>query len=317
MIGRSNAQAAPYSISPPAPTPHKLPSARSIGGLLREGREMLARSGVPNAAQEACWILREGLGISQLALHVDAARIPREEERQRVWALLQRRAKLEPLQYILGSQEFCGLSFLVTPAVLIPRLETELLVEEAVRFAKTRSWPVLVDLGTGSGCIAVAMAAQVPNAKVYATDISAASLAIARTNAQRQGVDGRVEFLDGDFLAPLQRLRLERRVSALACNPPYVPDHEVSHLQPEVARHEPRLALAGGPDGCDFHRRLLSEAPAFLEDGGLLILEVGEGQARPMAHLATQLGPYRDVQILEDHAGLPRVLRLERSSAFA
>jgi len=229
----------------------------TVRDLLRAGQEMLAGSGIANAVQETRWLLQAGLGVSQLTFHVDGARVLTREDRERSMALLRRRANSEPLQYILGTQEFCGLEFLVTPAVLIPRPETEILVREAVKFAEGRPAQAVADIGTGSGCVAVALAKQLPRTKVYATDVSAAALAIARANSARQGVADRVQFLEGDLLAPLQLLGLVGRFSLLISNPPYIPDDEVSGLQPEVSRYEPRTALAGGSDGLNFHRRLV------------------------------------------------------------
>jgi len=286
----------------------------TIGGLLYMGRELLAKRGIQNAAEEVSWLLQAGLGLSRLALHVDGAKSLSGENRDQVLGLLERRARFEPLQYILGTQEFFGIEFMVNPAVLIPRPETELLVRESIKFAEGRPASLLVDIGTGSGCIATALATQLSNGIVYATDISAAALTVARANADRHGVGKRIRFLEGDLLAPMEGLGLERRISIVLSNPPYIPDDKVGALQPEVARYEPRLALAGGFDGLSFHRRLLSEASVYLESGGLLLLEVGEGQADMVATLAERLGVYRSPEILKDDSGLPRVVRLERNS---
>lgn len=300
-------------------TPRPVPIADDLYGcvtlrdLLRAGQQMLTKCGIENAAQEAQWLLQTGLGVSRVTLHVDGTRILTREDRERVVAFLRRRANSEPLQYILGTQEFCGLEFIVTPAVLIPRTETEMLVKEAVKFAEGRRVHVMADIGTGSGCIAVTLAKQLPSARVYATDVSGAALTIARANAVRQSVADRVQFLEGDLLAPLRLLELAGRISILVSNPPYIPDKELNQLQPEVSRYEPRTALAGGHDGLAFHRRLVREAPVFLESGGLLILEVGHVQAEAVSNLASSMSLYCDIQVLKDEAGLPRVVRLERS----
>src|SRR6185295_17905915 len=218
--------AAPETIFSAAPHPDHIVDdpygCVTVRDLLRAGQEMLAGSGIANAVQETPWLLQAGLGVSQLTLHVDGARVLTREDRERSMALLRRRANSEPLQYILGTQEFCGLEFLVTPAVLIPRPETEILVREAVKFAEGRPAQAVADIGTGSGCVAVALAKQLPRTKVYATDVSAAALAIARANSARQGVADRVQFLEGDLLAPLQLLGLVGRFSLLISNPPYI-----------------------------------------------------------------------------------------------
>ena len=288
-----------------------------VRDLLRKGQQMLVRSGVSNGLQEASWIVQAGLGVKPLGLYVDGARIVKDDERERVLSLLHRRTKLEPLQYILGTQEFCGLEFVVTPSVLIPRPETESLVGEILRVARHRPVPVVADIGTGSGCVAVALAKELRNTTVYAIDISAAALEVAGANAKRHDVAQRIHFLKGDLLIPLQELGLERRITVMISNPPYIPDHEISGLQAEVSQYEPPLALAGGPDGLAFHRRLLREAPPFLESGGLLVVEVGEGQAETVAHMAAGLDAYRDIQILKDQIGLPRAVRLERRASHS
>lgn len=293
----------------------KYPSPVTIGSLLYMGRELLARKGIGNAAEEASWLLQAGLGLTRLALHVEGGKLLSQQERVRVLGLLGRRARFEPLQYILGTQEFCGLEFIVTPAVLIPRPESELLVRESVRFAEHRPAPLLVDVGTGSGCIATAVATQLSGSAIYATDISAAALTVARANAERHGVGERIRFLEGDLLAPLKQLGLEHQISIVLSNPPYIPDEMLEGLQPEVARYEPRLALTGGFDGLLLHRRLLREAAVYLESGGLLLLEVGEGQADKIAAVAENLGVYCNSEILKDDAGISRVVRLERNSA--
>ncbi|WP_447974188.1 peptide chain release factor N(5)-glutamine methyltransferase [Nitrospira sp. Kam-Ns4a] len=288
------------------------PAPATAGALLRAGVALLRQAGIENAAREAGWLVAAALSCSSLTLRLEADRLLEAKHRRRAWALLTRRAAREPLQYLLGTQEFCGLEFAVSPAVLIPRPETELLVEELVRAGCVRGGTVVADVGTGSGCIAVAAARALPGALVYATDLSRDALRVAQDNAARHGVADRVRFLAGDGCRPLAAEGLHGRLAALVSNPPYVPDAELDRLQPEVGRFEPRLALAGGPDGLTLHRRLLSEAKPLLIPGGLLALEVGQGQAGRLRELAEAEGGYRYLGTRHDAAGIERVVCLQR-----
>jgi len=226
------------------------------------------------------------------------------------WRLVERRAGGEPLAYITGRREFMGLEFLVSPAVLIPRQETELLVEKALEILSRGGrndpgpGPVLADVGTGSGAVAVSLAVLCPKARVYATDISAQALAVAGQNAHRQGVADRVRFLPGDLLGPLLDLP-GLKADLVAANLPYVPSGEIPGLMPDVRDFEPGLALDGGPDGLDLYRRLIPQAREILRPGGSLLMEIGPGQGEP---LTKALGPGWEAQIIPDLAGRERVV---------
>jgi release factor glutamine methyltransferase len=288
------------------------PKATTRSALLRAGVSLLSDAGIPNAENEAIWILEFALGTSRLALRLEGSRTISPREQDRVMELFARRAAREPLQYILGSQEFCGLEFLVDRSVLIPRPETELLVEQVVQH-NFRTWPpIIADIGTGSGCIAVAVARALPTAVLYATDRSPAALRVAEHNAARHGVKDRVQFLVGNLLEPLRAQGLEGKVAAVVSNPPYIPDRELLELQPEVRMFEPRFALAGGVDGLEFHHRLLGNAMEFLAPGGLLVLEVGQGQAGPLSEIAVAHGGYAQAGLVRDAAGIERVLCLSK-----
>ncbi len=214
-----------------------------------------------------------------------------------------------PLPYITGEAWFYGRAFKINRAVLIPRPETEILAERALAACREIDSPILADIGTGSGCLAVTLAAERPDAQVWATDLSADALREARKNVARYGLEGRVTLLQGDLLGPLPpALRLDIVVS----NPPYVADSEIDALMPEVRDYEPRLALSGlagaaGDDGTALHRRLLAEARAYLRPGGGVFLEVGQGQADAVAAAARVLG-YTDAVITADGAQIGRVV---------
>jgi release factor glutamine methyltransferase len=211
-----------------------------------------------------------------------------------------RRAKREPLQYILGSQEFMGLDFQVSPAVLIPRHDTEVLVTEAAkRGCGSRS---ILDIGTGSGCVAIALAKALPEAQVLSVDISGEALAVARDNAQRNGVS--VEFVEGSLLEPFTGRRFDMIVS----NPPYIPAADLDTLQQEVRGYEPLSALDGGADGLDFYRRITQAAPDYLNPGGWLLFEVGAGQAPQVLELLGAGGLGKESFTVLDPAGIERVV---------
>ena len=226
-------------------------------------------------------------------------------------AMTERRAEREPLQYITGEQEFFGLSLRITPATLIPRPETEHLVEAVLAWAAAQlsESPKLkvLDVGTGSGAIAIALAKSLPDAEIVACDVSTAALAVARGNAERLGA--RVRFVESDLLAAFAEYPL---FDVIAANPPYVPDLDGALLQAEVRDHEPHIALFGGADGLDLYRRLIPQAQAALRAGGLLAMELGFGQSEPLAAL---LGGWKDVRFVEDYAGIPRIVLAERGDA--
>lgn len=284
----------------------------TIGELWRAGAAMLAQGGIAQPEHEAVWILESALGLDRLGLHLNKNESVEEQSRANAMALFERRAAREPLQYVLGTQEFCGLDFRVTPDVLIPRPETELLVEVVRQTCANTPDAFIADIGTGSGCIAIALARALPTATLYATDRSPQALALAQENAKRHDVQDRVHFLVGDLLEPLQGLGLQGRFVAIASNPPYIAEGDLAGLQAEVGLFEPRLALAGGNDGLFFHRRLVREAAGFLEPDGVLAIEVGFGQARHVSALAQDGENYYNVRTFHDRADIERIVCLQR-----
>jgi len=223
--------------------------------------------------------------------------------------LTARRAGGEPAQYLTGTQEFFGLELRVTPAVLIPRPETEHLVEAALAWSKTQIKPLrFLDIGTGSGAIAIAIAANEPAAEIIATDISAAALAIARDNALRLGVSDRIRFVQSDLLSALDSAA-DIPFDAIVSNPPYIPSTDAATMQREVVAHEPHSALFAGPDGLNIYRRLIPAAYTTLRPGGLLALEIGFGQRDALTEL---LIGWDNVRFIDDYAAIPRVALAER-----
>lgn len=216
--------------------------------------------------------------------------------------LIERRFRGEPVQYILGESEFYGLPFRVTRAVLAPRPETEHLVEKVLDLAASFQAPRIVDIGTGSGIIAVALACKLPRAEITAIDISASALKLARTNAQRNGVLDRIRFLEGNLLAPVAGEQFEIVVS----NPPYIPTTDRASLAVEVRDYEPELALFAGSDGLDIYRRLIPGSSVALVSGGFLALEIGYGQAPAVKASLTEAG-FHNVGFTPDLQGILRV----------
>lgn len=285
----------------------------TLGHVIEKTRQALRSVGIESAEPEARWLVEAAVGVSPLQQTLGRSRLLSQEEVKAVHAHVSRRLRREPLQYILGTQEFCGLEFHVNPSVLIPRPETELLISETIRHSPRNECPILVDVGTGSGCVAVTLARTIARSKIFAIDISTTVLETARQNARRHGVETAIAWLDGDLLEPLVGRGLEGLVSAIVSNPPYIRENEWMTLQDEVRLHEPRTALVAGPRGTEVHERLLREAILFLAPGGLLVMEMGQGQSVELTKLVESMATYRGVDIVQDQAGIDRVLIAERA----
>ena len=217
--------------------------------------------------------------------------------------LLERRASGEPLQYITGHQEFWGLDLMVSPAVLIPRPETEHVVEAALELLRGTGFPRVADVGTGSGCIALALASELPKVKIDAVDVSLDALKIARTNAERLGLADRIDFAESDLL---QKYLADGPIfEMVVSNPPYVGEQEADKLQVEVREHEPYCALFGGKQGLDIYGRLIPQAWQVLKSGGWLAMEIGFSQEQEIRNL---LHDWSDVRSITDLKGIPRVV---------
>jgi len=256
----------------------------------------------PTALPDAVLLLMATLGIDRPSLIAHPERPVTRDEQAAYQRLLERRLCFEPIQYILGTQEFYGLSLRVTPAVLIPRPETELLVEAVI--ARVPADARIVDVGTGSGAIAIAIAHSLPNASVTAIDLSVQALAIARENAAANRTD--IRFIESDLLAALVQ---EPPYDLIVSNPPYVASSEAATLHPQVRDHEPAQALFSGPTGLEIYERLIPQAHALLKPGGLLALEIGQGQRDAVAALLTD---WTAVEFLNDLQQIPRVVLARR-----
>jgi release factor glutamine methyltransferase len=256
--------------------------------MLREGMALLQAAGPAAARREAEWLLAGVLGVGRFDVYLEPARELATDEARRYLALLRRRAAGEPLQHLIGFEEFHGLRLAVSPAVLIPRPETEGLVQWAIEVLETRADALVADVGTGSGAIACALAARVPGLRVLALDCSPAALAVAADNVRAHGLEDRVQLAVGDLLAPLSERDV--RVDLVVANLPYLPSVLIRSLPDEVAAWEPRLALDGGPDGMALPRRLVGDAPGVLGPGGSLLMEIGEEQAGSVASLMAAEG---------------------------
>jgi release factor glutamine methyltransferase len=287
-------------------------ASTTIDALLAWARQVLDRAEIENAVQESRWLVGHALGLEPHHLVSQAEQPVSSEKKTQTESLVSRRAAHEPLQYILGTQEFCGLDFHVSPAVLIPRPETEVLLQEALRAVDLNKDSVLVDVGTGSGCVAVTLATILSRARILAVDRSPEALAEAKANAERLTVADRIEFIEGDLLSPLRDRGLTGQVDVIVSNPPYIAESEWAGLQPEVRGFEPRSALVSGPTGTEFHDRLLRESKEYLVPGGSLVMEIGQGQRPAVQQIAEQLGGYTPVEIAKDGAGIERIVIFRR-----
>jgi release factor glutamine methyltransferase len=281
--------------------------------ILSRTAQYLQGKGLENPRLNAEVMLGHVLDLQRVDLYLNHDRPLKEPELSAFRDLVRRRIAGWPLQYLTGRTEFLSLDFQLTPAVLIPRPETEILVETVLN--QLRSWdsPVrIADVGTGSGIVAISLAVHLPRARLWATDRSPDALQLARVNAVRHGVNDRIDFLQGDLLEPLQGQ--EGSLTAVVSNPPYVRSAEMRELPPEIREHEPPLALDGGADGLAVIRRLVAQAPRFLVVGGHMALEVGAGQAPTVSQLMRNTGMLAEPRLVRDYHGVERVVMAQRSA---
>jgi len=289
--------------------------------IIKSSADHLEKSGVPEALADAELLALQASGMERLRAYIDNPEIDRSLQ-SKINRLVKRRAGGEPLQYIIGHVEFLGLDIRVGKGVLIPRPETELLVSEAVSQARSPKSEVksckkdpsafslqplaILDLCTGSGCIALSLAKEFPDAQVYAADVSAKALKYAEGNADRNGIKN-VTFLKGSLFGPVPE---HISFDLITANPPYIKSSDIAGLQKEV-RREPAKALNGGRDGLDFYRKILSKAAGYLKEAGWIFFELGFGQSEAVAEIAGRSG-FKNITVIKDFAGIDRVLKAEK-----
>ncbi|MEM6314128.1 MAG: peptide chain release factor N(5)-glutamine methyltransferase, partial [Planctomycetota bacterium] len=264
------------------------------------------RKGIDAPRLSAEMLLGHVLGLRRIELYTDHDRPLIDDELDRFRALVKRAGEHEPIQYLVGSTSFFGLEFAVTKGVLIPRPDTEVLVEEALQHLRAAEEPRVLDLCTGSGCVAIALASRLPKVRVTAVDIAEKAVELARRNVETHALGERVEVYAGDMFAPVAGQMFD----AIVANPPYIARDQLAGLDRNVRDHEPMLALDGGPDGLDPHRAILASASDHLRPGGLLALEIAFDQEQSALALAEGFPSFTDRRIVRDLANRPRVLAL-------
>lgn len=273
--------------------------------LLAEAEQRLAEAGVENARRNAEWMLEGALGLDRTSLLANLGEPVTEEERAAFEVMMERRLNREPLQYVVGHADFYGLRLRVTPAVLIPRPETEEVVETALGHLEDLASPWILDMGTGSGAIALALKHERPDAEVFACDNSEDALAVAAENAERLALD--VSFIHADALTPAFAEGVPACFDALVANPPYVPDEEAATLEPEVRDYEPSTALFTGEDPLLHYRAITGHASRVLKPGGLILFETHADYADDVRDLLDESG-YADTAVKTDLSDRPRIV---------
>lgn len=289
---------------------------QTVAQVLSWAEAEFTTAGLASPRLDAEVLLAHSLGINRAGLYARLHTVLSLPHLTQFQQLLSRRLRHEPVQYITGVQEFWSLEFTVNSHVLIPRPETELVVETALRLLSPDPRPPtpvpnrILDIGTGSGCIAIALATELPAAEIWATDISADALAVAETNARRNNVHHRIRFLQGSLFAPITAQ--QQGFDVIVSNPPYITHNDLLTLQPEVRDWEPHHALDGGEDGLNFYRCLLNEAPRFLASKGWLVLEIGNGQEVVFMPIHKGHPEFADSLCIPDYAGCGRVVAAQK-----
>lgn len=283
----------------------------TIGRLLDWTTKFLQQKGSESPRLDSEVLLAHALGCKRIDLYARHTEEASEQGRQQFRELVRQRVEGCPVAYLVGRKEFFSLEFTVNRAVLIPRPDTECVVDECLRLAKAMETPTILDIGTGSGCLAVAIAKHHKTAQLTAVDISPDALAVASENARKHGVVERIQFLLGDLFAPLVP---DGRFDFILSNPPYIPHDDIAKLAPGVRDYEPHTALDGGGDGFAVFDRLIAEAPAHLKPEGYLLIEIGSPQEAPARERIERHGGYELAKTILDGSGHPRVLMARRRS---
>lgn len=276
-----------------------------IDTILNWTKQYFGEKGVENPRLDAEVLLSHILQCDRLYLYVHFDQPLEERELAAFREAVKKRAARVPIAYITGSKEFMGLDFKVTSAVLIPRPDTEILVEAALKRLAAADSPQILDIGTGSGAICISIVAALPSARGISVDISPEALVVAEANAERHQVKDRLTFCQGDLFEPVRG----QVFTAILSNPPYIPEADIAGLTPEV-RQEPNQALVGGIDGLDFYRRIIRDGRNYLASGGFIAMEVGIGQAQAVAAMAEETGFFKVSEIIKDYGGIERVVVL-------
>lgn len=284
----------------------------TIGQLLDWTTNYFKKYAIENPHLEAEILLAHVLAVPRINLYINYHNLLKPAQLSEFKKLILRRAKREPLPYITGTKWFMSLELEVTPDVLIPRPETEKLVEVVIDLSKSNpELRTMADIGTGSGAIAVSLAKYLPRVTVYATDISEKALEVAKRNASKHKVADRINFLLGDLLTPLKT-----KVDLIVSNPPYVKSEEIQRLQPEIKNYEPKESLEGGTQGLDYYKRIISQAGEYLKVKGWLVFEVGGKQAFRVSSLIREKRIFGEPKVIKDYAGIERVVVAQNISSF-
>ena len=284
--------------------------------LLNWSTNRLKDHRIENPRLNAELLLARSLNLSREGLYRNLHGQLKEKERETLEKMIQRRISGEPLQYILEKQEFWSIDLKVDPRVLIPRPETELLVEQSLLILSENSFwgvPSILEIGTGSGAIAIALAKEVKDIFLIATDISRDALVLARENAKSAGIQDQIKFVNGDLFGPLHPSKEKKPFDFILSNPPYIIRHEIGSLAKEVREYEPTIALDGGEDGLEFYRHLISQAPFYLREGGWLLLEIGQNQREMVSKLIEEEGTFLKSECVRDLSGFERVVKAQKN----
>jgi len=284
----------------------------TIEELLKKGIDMLGKGDFTNPLLDCQLLLSNVLNVDKVYIYTHKNQIVSNEAVDKFLQLINKRKEGYPLQYIIGKQEFMGLEFYVDNGVLIPRPDTEILVEAVINMAKegfsNKERINIVDIGTGSGAITLSLAHYIKNSFVFSIDISDKALEIAKINCNRLNLNDKVKFIKGSLFEPLWDLDLRYNIDIVVSNPPYIPSQDIDDLQVEVSKYEPRIALDGGWDGLDFYRLITRDSMDYLRDKGILAFEIGYNQGEDVRNILESSGGFKDVSIIKDLAGHDRVV---------
>ena len=287
------------------------PGKGSVSGLIQWASALLHNHHIDNPRLDAEILLSHVMGCERIVLHTHPSKPLNDDIAARYESVVWRRAQRFPLQYITNQAEFMSLGFYVDERVLIPRPETEVLVEAVMKRAQAMPESretVIIDIGTGSGNIAVSLAKHLENVRIFAIDVSPDALAVAKINAQRHGASNKITFLCGDAFKPLEGTETAAQAHFIVSNPPYVGEDEFPLLQEEVRDFEPYTALVSGRDGLQAFKHIIAEVKRWLRPGGFIALEVGEKQARDVSHLLQNAGCFTHIEFLADYQQIPRIV---------